>query len=147
MTASVPRRPGAHSMLLLPTRESNVQYDSYIVQSKRSLHTKQSHVPPRSWGTGRWDRKGTLFSCNTGSDDKHSLFVPFFILFFNFFLQMVITENKFTTYKRVASGHYIPSFFFLSYSNISWSTSRHQWQPQREKKNTSEDASAHEHFV
>lgn len=48
MTASVPHRPGAHSMLRFQP-ESSVQYDGYIIQSNRSLHLekkgKKSHVP------------------------------------------------------------------------------------------------------
>lgn len=72
------------------------------------------------------------------------LFLFYFLIFFCKWLSLKINSQPTNVWQVVII---YPLFFFLSYSNISWSTSRHQWQPQREKKNTSEDASAHEHFV
>lgn len=51
---------------------NHVQYDGYIVQSIRSLHTKaMCRCGCRNQQMGQ---KGTLFIYNIGSGDKHSLY-------------------------------------------------------------------------
>lgn len=98
MTASVPHRPGAHSMLRFQP-ESNVQYDGYIIQSNRSLHlnkNKKKAMCLCDCKNQQMGWKGILFLYNNGSDKKLSLFSFSFFSFFLFW-QMVVTEYKCTS--------------------------------------------------
>lgn len=72
MTASVPHRPGAHSMLRFRS-ESNVQYDGYIIQSNRCA----SAIVRIS----KWDEK-VYFSFTTMAQIISSLFFLFISFLF-----------------------------------------------------------------
>lgn len=80
--------------------------DGYIVQSDRSLHTKA--MCRCGFRNQQMGRKGQLFLYNIGSDAK-------LFLFLFLFLQMVITEYKCTSYKRVVNGYYIPFYIIQIY--------------------------------
>lgn len=82
MTASVPHRPGAHSMLRFRS-ESNVQYDGYIIQSNRSLHLNKKKKPCASAivRISKWDEK-VYFSFTTMAQIISSLFYLFISFLF-----------------------------------------------------------------
>lgn len=102
-----------------------VMYSTTVTLFSQIDHYIQKPCAAAVVGTSRWDEK-VHYSYITLAQMLSSL-----LLFLLFLLQMVITEYKCTSYKRVVNGYYIP---FLSYSNILWSTSRHQWQQQQKYK-------------
>lgn len=96
-----------------------VMYSTTVTLFSQIDHYIQKPCAAAVVGTGRWDEK------------VHYSYITLAQMVSTLFLQMVITEYKCTSYKRVVNGY---TFFLLSYSNILWSTSRHQWQQQQKYK-------------